>query len=129
MTAAIVFGLVAVAAIVLVLWVGRFGAATAGEEAIEVVAVTGDGLSVDGSGAPVAWPAIWEITVVTRRGVGATWFGFEVRAEGRGLLTIDGPGGLGERFLAESHRFPGFDHDGLSQALVTRRARLVCYSR
>ncbi len=83
--------------------------------------IIGDGLAT--------WESIFEITIVTRRQMGRTWFGFEARSETHGMLLIDGSTGPGEPFLAESHRFPGFDHNGLGEALTTRNARVVCYSR
>lgn len=78
---------------------------------------------------PVEWASIFEIAVMTRRELGGTWFGFEVRSETAGLLLVDGKAGPGEAFLAESHRFRGFDHATLAEALGRRRGRAVCYRR
>lgn len=120
---------VVVVAVVVIVVLGRNGD-PGGEPAVAVVDVDGDGLRLSGEAAPlVRWDEVWEVVVVTRREVRGTWFGFEVRVEGHGLVTVAGPGGLGERFLAECHRFPGFDHHGLGDALASRRPRLVCFSR
>ncbi len=125
----LVFLAVVVVAVVLIMAVGRKNTPGA-EPTISVIAIDADGLRLpDDPTFVVPWDDVWEITVITRRAVQGTWFGFEVRADGAGLLSIDGPDGLGERFLAESHRFPGFDHSGLGEALSTRRPRFVCFTR
>jgi len=125
----LIFVVVVVAAVALILIVG--GNNTAGSEpTISVVEIGTHGLVVaDEPSFVVPWDDVWEIAVLTRRAVTGTWFGFEVRADGVGMLSIDGPDGLGERFLAEAHRFPGFDHRGLGDALTTRRPRFVCFTR
>lgn len=76
---------------------------------------------------PVPWSSIFEITVVTRREFGGTWFGFEVRTESAGVVIVERGEGLGEQFLSNSHRFSGFDHVTLATALQRRRGRAVCY--
>ena len=142
----VVLAVVVVIAVVVIVLVGRDGGG--GEPTTEVTAVDRHGLRLTADraggapataaadapataagGATVPWDDIWEITVVTRREVRRMWFGFEIRAEGHGLLSIDGPAGPGEAFLAESHRFAGFDHEALGQALLQRGSRVVCYSR
>ncbi len=75
----------------------------------------------------VEWSSIFEITVVTRREFGGTWFGFELRTESAGVIIVERGDGLGEQFLSNSHRFPGFDHVTLAAALQRRRGRAVCY--
>lgn len=125
----LIFVVVVLAAVALILVVGRNNTATS-EPAMGVTEIGTHGLVVAGDPAfLVAWDDVWEITVLTRRAITGTWFGFEIRADGAGLLSIDGPDGLGERFLAEAHRFPGFDHVGLGDALTTRRPRFVCFTR
>lgn len=124
-----IFTAVVVAAMIVVVLAGRRG--TSGTEpTIRVIDVGTDGLLVSGEPAfVVRWDDVWEITAMTRRAVRGTWFGFQVRADGHGLLSIDGSDGLGQRFLAEVYRFPGFDHDGLGEALSTRQPRFVCFTR
>lgn len=86
-----------------------------------------DGLVVDGTVVP--WASVFDVRVNTRRSFSGTWFGFEVSTEDAGLLSVDGGGGRGERFLSHSHRLPGFDHQLLQDALVARRSGVVCYNR
>ncbi|MGI9599153.1 MAG: hypothetical protein ACR2QK_23520 [Acidimicrobiales bacterium] len=145
----IVVGIVVVAVVLMVL-AGRNNEAKSGRT---VEAVTAEGLRLvpraGGRPAPSAesaldspqpptdepvdhdvdWSAIFEITVVTRRELRRTWFGFEIRTESHGLVMLDGSRGPGQAFLAESHRFAGFKHIELSEALKRTGSRAVCYSR
>ena len=75
----------------------------------------------------IEWGSIFEIVVVTRKELGGTWFGFEIRTESAGTVIVGREGGLGEQFLSNSHRFPGFDHASLAAGLRRRRGRSVCY--
>ena len=136
--------IVVIVAVVLIALAGRQDRSTAG---LKIAAVSEHGLHphrhpdgeqspaegsdsiADQGSAVIPWPSIFEVTVMTRRELGGTWFGFELQSEGNGLLLIDGPGGLGQDFLAQSHRFPGFDHDALTATLERRSGRAVCYSR
>ena len=77
----------------------------------------------------VAWSSLYEVRVISRRELLKTWYGFEVRTEDAGLLSIDGSNGRGERFLAGTHQLPGFDHDLVRDALTHRRSGVVCYNR
>ncbi|MEL7155963.1 MAG: hypothetical protein AAFN30_05115, partial [Actinomycetota bacterium] len=85
-----------VAAVAVIVVVGRRNPSGT-EPAKVVVDVEGDGLRLIDDDVPVVpWSDVWEVAVVTRREVRGTWFGFEIRVEGHGLLTLAGPGGLGE---------------------------------
>lgn len=122
--------LAAIVVVAVVLMVLASRNRSTGEPMVAVVAISPDGLRTgEEPERLVSWDDVFEITVVTRRELHRTWFGFELRAEGHGLLAIDGSDGPGEAFLAESHRFAGFDHAGLGEALETRGARVVCFSR
>ena len=114
-----------VVAVVLILVLG-------GDESPTTVAaddVGDDGLLVGDT--TIVWSSIFEIVVVTRRRLRGTWFGFEVRSDtagpAGGVVLVGREDGLAERFLANSHRFPGFDHDAVAAALVRKGARSVCY--
>ncbi len=115
---------IVLAAVALMVLVGREQDSETGPS---VTAVVGEGLLM-GDGL-IPWSSIFEITLLTRRELGRTWFGFEIQSETHGLVLLDGSAGPGESFLAECHRFPGFDHAGLTEALSARSPRLVCYSR
>jgi hypothetical protein len=124
-----IFVTVVVVAIVLVMVAGRRNT-TGVEPTTAVIGIDDDGLLVTGDPTfLVPWDDVWEIAVMTRREVRGTWFGFELRVDGYGLLSIDGGNGLGQRFLAETHRFAGFDHTGVGDALTNRRPRFVCFTR
>lgn len=124
-----IFLAVVVVAVVLVMVAGR--RTTSGTEpTVTVIGIDADGLVLAGDPTfVIPWDDVWEIAVITRRAVRGTWFGFELRADGHGLLSIDGGNGLGQRFLTETHRYAGFDHTGVSDALANRRPRLVCFTR
>ncbi len=120
---------VVVVAVVVVMVAGRRNT-TSTEPTVTVIDIDADGLLIPGDPTfLVPWDDVWEIAVMTRRAIRGTWFGFELRADGHGLLSIDGGNGLGQRFLAEAHRFAGFDHIGVGEALTNRRPRFVCFTR
>ncbi len=127
----IVAGIVVVAVVLIVL-AGRSSEANSGRD---VRAVTATGLELapeqesETDDDVVPWSSIFEITVLTRRELRATWFGFEIRTESHGMVLLDGSRGPGQQFLAESYRFAGFKHGELGEALEQRGARVVCYSR
>lgn len=123
----IVLGIV-VLAIALMVLAGRSGESAS---ARSIDAISTHGLHLDGDGDPqvAPWSSVFEITVLTRRELRRTWFGFEIRTEGHGMLLLDGTRGPGEDFLAESHRFAGFNHVELAEALQQRGSRVVCYTR
>lgn len=122
----LIVGVVAVAAVLMV----RAGRETGPGVGIDVAAVSSDGLRIETPDRDlVAWSSVFQVTVLTRRELRRTWFGFEIRTESHGLLLLDGPSGLGQAFLAECHRFAGFDHDRLAEALTKRGAREICYSQ
>jgi hypothetical protein len=133
----LVIGAIVVAAVVLMTVAGRRDREQLGRV---VDAVEPGGLVVDGE--LVEWSAVFEVALLTRKELAKTWFGFEIRTETHGLLTLDGTGdgsgdsarrqdsgGMGQAFLAECHRFPGFDHAGVTEGLTSRSARVVCFSR
>ncbi len=119
---------IVVIAVVLIMVAGRKETSVS---APAVAAISADGLLLECGAEPqlVPWSSIFEITVTTRRELRRTWFGFEILAEGHGLLLLDGSEGPGVDFLAESYRFQGFDHRRLGRALARRGSRVVCYSR
>lgn len=88
-----------------------------------------NGQALDRGANVVPWDSVFEIVVITRRELRTTWFGFEIRTEGHGLVKLDGSRGPGQEFLAECHRFAGFNHDELGAALTRRRSQVICYSR
>lgn len=97
------------------------------QDASPVDEINEEGLVV--SGRLIAWSSLFEVRVITRREFFKTWFGFEVRSEDAGLLSIDGAKGQGERFLSFSHQLAGFDHAAVHEALTLRRSSVVCYNR
>ena len=96
-------------------------------EGAPVTNVSGEGLDLGDQLVP--WASVYEVRVRTTRSRRATGFGFDVRTEDSGLVHVDGADGLGERFLGETHRLPGFDHDAARRALESGRSDVVCFSR
>ncbi len=109
---------------VLMWWTGR---GRTPDGARRVVDCDAAGLHLDDTVVP--WSSVFDVRVSTRRGLGSTWFGFDVLSEEAGALAVDGGSGRGERFLAETHRLPGFDHRALEAALRQHRSGVVCYQR
>lgn len=130
----VVVGVLSIVAVVVVAAVlmARIGRETGPGAGLDVSAVSAEGLHIAGpkmAESTVAWSSVFEISVLTRRELRRTWFGFEIRTESHGLLLLDGSGGPGEAFLAECHRFAGFDHERLAEALTRRGSREICYSQ
>jgi len=118
---------IAVVAIALIVVAGRSSDGGGRGGAGRVDAVDDVGLHVGDTVAD--WASIFEVAVVTRRELGGSWFGFEVRSETAGELVVDGADGLVEPLLAETHRLPGFNHAAVGDVLGRRRGREVCYRR
>lgn len=77
----------------------------------------------------VSWSSIHRVELITGRGLGGTWYRFEIRSEEGPGLVVDGGGPMGELFLAHTYHLRGFDHDLVAAALSTRTPQVVCFDR
>jgi hypothetical protein len=125
MSVAVFVGVVAAVVVVVAL------AARRGTPPTERADVQSGGL-LAGRAGPVPWPQIYRVTMLThhRRVPSRTEFAFVVECEDGRRCTLSSRDGAAQRFLAESHRLPGFSHSAvLSRLGEARSATHICFQR